>query len=1364
MIADLYLCWAYYYDYCDNFEKAENVYRKGLDARAQPIELIEQAHKQFGFSMSQRILYKDESTQREFRSSMDEQRLALTSLRAHKHRHVGSIRTGSAVKSHKPGRLDQISSANQLSNRKVQIFEDANDGPTSPTASTSVVQTILNSTKKQENLREPGPWTKAKIKSKALFSGASSSKPSFLILEDLPQIPLPDSENNYARGIQLPADFVRRNLPQEEFSFQLHRDEEPAKNTIYKYDKFMVFPSANKCYSLDELFAYKWFKRHNIENDFTREQDKVWGTGYGIPIRLPPHFIRKNAKQDDLPQNPINFEEALANGQRKFGFNINLVYTPDEEFSPEEILQAKWLNGELISQKDAEMEITCGFERREEIYNRNSKRRSMALGGRKSILPRKSDSPRKSINARKSLAPPTSNAENSQGASASSAEITAGTVKRQSLPKRKSVYAPLDALTPIPETASPPVLRRRLSEDEEALETRSRPNPTKFNIFVDGEPKEIESDENVFKIPHSAPKSRVSSAFQDEELEEGCTTQTFNFYIKSQSISTPKVIKPHAKLAESEGATAAMRKELVFDSETEPLPTENQNTDAVKQPFACRSTDTESPYVLCEPHEVYRQKLSAIMETTEECATVSSLAATTSSKSSSAEDFDFTKHATNQQSSVAMTTNRYHTIINNTAKMSSSNVSVANRENEPKKTSSIDFEIYQEEVIQKPDNSVASQMPVSVVKYAGLSKSSNLQTEPDGFDKTLPPAGQFHIYEDEQKPDAVEMQQNSGKADSPLAKESDNLKKSPEYAERSVFEISQSDTATSNWSSKALTNKNASIVTNATTGTSKREQEQNMTLTAAGALPQIPTKTGFQVQREDTGLTMQSINFIEERTEQIPAFLSSNQSNSTQTVPQMYEHEKIEPLSTFVPLIPEDDATKDLSKMFHTNTSKVETTKAINQSNVYNKSVFVFPQEDTTTNAFLSNFHEERTETVSKLPNPMQMSLIGGLNVSSFPMIPEMPTLPPEINFGNETLKNMSHAIHQTKLETTLKTGDKTNANVDWAFNEIKMGGNIFSQKSFIESTMNDLSKSALSPISDAPADKNKSVFVVEDEKENERTMKFMGNQSTDVAHESKSNIDNEQISTMNKSSERATKEIFSEKSSFSMKTLAQQLSKSRTTIDDEFYATINPGHASPELEIEKCDGDQSILSKSKPTIDDEFYAMIKSPISKPERTLVSAMIIVDTPPSPAAPNPIRPSTAPERMTLAHQIAKLRDPSMSLLEPMRRVSVRESSAQYTEGLLSAEQRNESVGEPKAFSEENPNTAMFSLHMPSIKNSTILATSRETLHNITDELKASVDYSIEKSMSKIQGEFDYLIDSEFNQFFILIKTCLFSQRV
>lgn len=1166
MIADLYLCWAHYYDYLDNFEKAESVYRKGLDARAQPIELLEQAHRQFGFSMSQRILYKDESTKREIRSTMDEQRLALTSLRAHKHRHVGSIRTGSAVKSYNPGRVDQHGASASSSrnprlkdNRNIQVFEDNGDEPTSPIqSSTSVVQSIINSNKKQENMREPGPWNKAKIKSHALFSGTSSTKPSFPILEDdnLPlPIPLAEKDNNYARGIQLPVDFIRQNLPQEEFLFPLHRDDEAGKNTTYKYDKFMVFPTADKCYSLEELYAYKWFKKNNIKNNFTQTQATVWENGYGNAIRLPPHFARKNRKQDDWHPSPFNHMDDIANSQRRFGFDINLLYTENGEFSHEEILQSKWLNGELMSQRDAEMEITCGFERLEEVYNRNAKRRSMILGGRKSILPRKSFSPRKSINvARKSITPteqqtsPSVPEKEPEPTASNAVSVPTGAVKRTGLPKRKSVYMPktLETLQTIQETASPPILRRKLNETEENVESHHRPVVSKFNIFEDNE---AEADDNMFKMPHAVPAQK--SAFQ-EDLD-GCTTQTFNFFIKSQSISTPKVAKQSAKLGESDSAVS---KGLDFgsDSDATPPSQEEPSTGPIKQPFACRLGDMEQQYVLADAPEIYRQKLSAIMETTEDGATISS-AATASSKSSSAEDFDFTKN-TNQQSSVAMSTYRHHTIVNSTAKMSSSNISTVNRENESRKVSAIGFEIYQEDapkVNESKKSILGSEIyqedapktneskktsalgfeihqdeaprinesvpavnvtakPVDVSKPLELPRESNI-----AFDKTLPPAGQFHIYEDEtaEKPQTAEVQ--AKKNTSVLVKANETAK----CTDKSVFNISQTETEPSNWSSKTLTNNQTTSTHRVSTVQEKFEKPADMTMTSSTAIiPSFPHKPFFQMMQEDTGLTIAPINIAEEYTEQIPNF-NANRTNFTQQIPPAPEHPSI-----YMPELPED--TKNMSKYLKGNASRDEQPSlppppqlpaSNDQSIVNNRSVFVMPKEDALTDVFAANFDktetaqklpntnmnmvkppasidtsifmlpkedaltdvfatnfdktetapkplianvsmvkppasndrsmfmlpkedgltdvfstnliQERTETVPKLPNT-DVSMVAIGNLSAFPMIPEMPTLP-DIDFAAELPKNVSILNNKSQVmnRTKMETIDSTKPDMD---------------------------------------------------------------------------------------------------------------------------------------------------------------------------------------------------------------------------------------------------------------------------------------------------------------------------------------------
>lgn len=347
IVADLYLCWAHYYDYNDNFEKADNVYQKGLDARAQPLDQLQQAYKHFGFSMSQRLLHKDASTREKFLSSMDEQRLALTSLRAHKHRHVGSIRTGTAVKNYNPGRVEQqphTSQRQSSANRTVNVFEDENQNanvvmaavqtPIRGAAGTgprpSIVQTILSSAKKHENLREPGPWNNAKLKTARSIVGTSANqKLAFDIMKDEDLIPLPDEQNMFKRGIQLPSGFVKKNLVQTEFeSIPLHRDEDKNSRAMAGYDKFMLFPSADKCYSLEELWAYKWWKKRNVSNDFTRAQDAIWGCGYGIPIRLPPHFRRHNDKQvDQMELEPLDPKEVIADGSRRFDFNIDHIYT-----------------------------------------------------------------------------------------------------------------------------------------------------------------------------------------------------------------------------------------------------------------------------------------------------------------------------------------------------------------------------------------------------------------------------------------------------------------------------------------------------------------------------------------------------------------------------------------------------------------------------------------------------------------------------------------------------------------------------------------------------------------------------------------------------------------------------------------------------------------------------------------------------------------------------------------------------------------------------------------------------------------------------------------------------------------------------
>ena len=59
-----YIGWAHYYDAANAFKQAESVYNLGFQANAQPYSALEKSHKDFRFSLSQRMLYNDQQTKK----------------------------------------------------------------------------------------------------------------------------------------------------------------------------------------------------------------------------------------------------------------------------------------------------------------------------------------------------------------------------------------------------------------------------------------------------------------------------------------------------------------------------------------------------------------------------------------------------------------------------------------------------------------------------------------------------------------------------------------------------------------------------------------------------------------------------------------------------------------------------------------------------------------------------------------------------------------------------------------------------------------------------------------------------------------------------------------------------------------------------------------------------------------------------------------------------------------------------------------------------------------------------------------------------------------------------------------------------
>lgn len=147
---------------------------------------------------------------------------------------------------------------------------------------------------------------------------------------------------------------------------------------------------------------------------------------------------------------------------------------------------------------------------------------------------------------------------------------------------------------------------------------------------------------------------------------------------------------------------------------------------------------------------------------------------------------------------------------------------------------------------------------------------------------TLPPDGQFHIYED-----AGQNEENVHNVDSKKDISIAPRLNQTATVQQPVSEISQTATVSSNWSSKTLTNSQDCSLLRVNVIQTIAEQ-QDLTLTTPSTQPIEPAhvKPAFQICREDTGFTLPVINFNEDRTEKMPNFFSVNQTNAQPLIEQ----------------------------------------------------------------------------------------------------------------------------------------------------------------------------------------------------------------------------------------------------------------------------------------------------------------------------------------------------------------------------------------------------------------------------------------------------------------------------------------------
>lgn len=313
----MYLGWAYYFEAVGNYDKANEIYNLGLGARAQPIEQLRHAHTQLQILAAESVRFKgNEDYNSQLMARMGERRFALTSLHGHtKKKLVGSLRTDAAVKSRNPGLVLQentSSSANNVSTVPVFVAGDEEEDVDGigAVAGGEIKSVVDSAIKAQENLCEPGPWSKCDQKGnkkKALFSkNELASNPGFEICEDSfeaeeqappPRQPTTPSDEP---GVVLPPNFVRCNEPQDNFQVPLTLAEETKAQPAYI--KSLVYPPVlNKEYSLEEIRAYRYWNLRTHRPDSIRVLLEM--ESFMDRIHLPPDFATKNQ-----PQTPQDYE------------------------------------------------------------------------------------------------------------------------------------------------------------------------------------------------------------------------------------------------------------------------------------------------------------------------------------------------------------------------------------------------------------------------------------------------------------------------------------------------------------------------------------------------------------------------------------------------------------------------------------------------------------------------------------------------------------------------------------------------------------------------------------------------------------------------------------------------------------------------------------------------------------------------------------------------------------------------------------------------------------------------------------------------------------------------------------------------
>ncbi|KAH8372739.1 hypothetical protein KR009_004288 [Drosophila setifemur] len=597
MLADFYIAWAYSYDLSGNMRKADEIFRQGLECRAEPLEELREAHQHFGYTVAQRMLYTDGEEASAVTQELNERRLALQSLYGLQQRNtntitVGSVRTGAAVKSGMPGvvQMDAPSTSRMRNaGRNVNVFNDENVDVNAPLPvpefeAKSTLRSIIDAARVQENVKEPVPWNKPNARSHKpgkIFGSTASPELGFDIHVDEQALPpITNYERCLEKPFRFPPNFVAKNKPQEAWVTPVTIEDEPNAPGLPCYNKCLMYPRPNLEFSPEEYRGYLHLKLRQPQLPLVVNNDEWWGTGGGVirGVRCYPNFakISKPEPSEELKKYTYWKPTPVSGLQTMF----DQLYNDEEqlEYQPEELLAAKW-------QQKRNLTVYGEFDMEETVClpgNKMPRRKSFfPSSSRKSVMVRsvpsvKEEDEEISVQAVKkndegdaSAKPSSQSPMVSQPAFVAQANVTQPAVVVQANVTKPKVEPKNE------------IFQSAITPDEEFQVPASVVAAYKIAIYEDTEEPE----------PKPKPKPAVTGPYFDGD--DTCSTQMFNLFIKSQAVSTPKGSQKQAPVRQF----GTVLKELSPVEEATPPET-------VESPL-----DTRSP--------TSRKQLSTILETSE---------------------------------------------------------------------------------------------------------------------------------------------------------------------------------------------------------------------------------------------------------------------------------------------------------------------------------------------------------------------------------------------------------------------------------------------------------------------------------------------------------------------------------------------------------------------------------------------------------------------------------------------------------------------------------------------------------------------------------------------------------------------------